>query len=79
MEMDSNWSGSLSIGVTALQPEVVVSANKADELTGQSFVITPSTSKGTAVLCVGGQVICTVFWIHSCICLCACISCVLVY
>ena len=54
--MDSKWSGSLSIGVTTLPPDEVVSVDKADELSGQSYVITSSTSKKFAALCVGGKV-----------------------
>ena len=56
IEMDSKWSGSLSIGVTTLPSDEVVSVDKADELSGQSFFITSSTSKKFAALCVGGKV-----------------------
>ena len=54
MEMNSEWSGSLSIGVTALPMDQVISINKAKKLPGQSFVLT--SSDDLTVLYIGGQV-----------------------
>ena len=59
MEMNPSWSGTLSIGVTALLPAQVISAIKAQQLPGQSFVIAANGEKST-VLYIGGQVGCVV-------------------
>ncbi|KAL5490797.1 hypothetical protein EMCRGX_G015981 [Ephydatia muelleri] len=54
MEMMPTWSGTLSIGVTMLPPAQVISAIKAQQLPGQSFVIAANGEKST-VLYIGGQ------------------------
>ena len=57
MEVDSKWSGSLSIGVTAQSTAQVVSVDNAKQLLGQSFIVTSSVNgKPSLALYVGGQV-----------------------
>ena len=57
MEVDSKWSGSLSIGVTTQSTAQVVSVDNAKQLLGQSFIVTSSVNgKPSLALYVGGQV-----------------------
>ena len=68
MEMNSEWSGSLSIGVTALPMDQVISVNKAKKLPGQSFVLT--SSDDLTVLYIGGQVCLRVLACSICVHVC---------
>eukprot|EP00731_Ephydatia_muelleri_P022384 Em0014g975a len=56
MEVDSKWSGSLSIGVTTQSTAQVVSVDNVKQLLGQSFIVTSSVNgKPSLALYAGGQ------------------------
>ena len=57
MEVDSKWSGSLSIGVTTQSAAQVVSVDNVKQLLGQSFIVTSSVNgKSSLALYAEGQV-----------------------
>ena len=57
MEVDSKWSGTLSIGVTTQSTAQVVTVDNVKQLLGQSFIVTSSVNgKSSLALYAGGQV-----------------------